>query len=120
MKPFIKYVPALVFLCVIFCSANNSLYGINTLPVVDEITVTPTEKIGYVNLSLDIESSQDVTVHILDMYEQPYVENFYEKKYDIGNHTHILDLTQLPSGLYTIQVLCGAQKINQKLIVMSE
>lgn len=118
MKP-IYNLRTFVVLCLFSISTSFSLFG-NTLNFVDTITIKPTEKIGLVNLDLSIDSDHSVTVHILDMYEQKYFENFLEKKYGTGVHNEVLDLTELPSGLYTIQVICGEQEINQKLIVMSE
>lgn len=94
--------------------------ALHTPMLIDRISVKPTEEIGMVNLGLQIESSQEVSVNILDMNASMYVENFLEKTFESGNHTETLDLTKLPSGLYTIQVVCGEHEVNQKLIIMSE
>lgn len=83
------------------------------------VEIKPTEKIGFVDLALNLDESLHVKVNILDIHETLFLEGLIDKNFKQGKHIENLNLSELESGLYNINVMYSDKVFSKKLIVMN-
>jgi len=88
--------------------------GINT-PSAPELHIYPNPNQGSFTLSINGLNGEDYTMRIFNIIGQMvYVEAINDLS---GNITQQIDISNLPAGLYTIELNIGGQVLHEKVIV---
>lgn len=98
------------------CVHNNQLLDIDE----NVVAIIPTENIGYVDLSLKLSQDLHVKVNVADIQDNVFIDGIIDRRFTEGEHLENLNLSQLQSGLYNINIMYSDKVFQQKLIVMNE
>lgn len=82
----------------------------------DSIVVYPNPVIhNFLNVQFDLSNSSTVQILLYDLNGQ-IVLNTSSQEFEKGTHKQVLDLTQLPKGIYVVKVNTPEKSLTQKII----
>jgi hypothetical protein len=96
--------------------AGGSATLLGAAPTADDnITIFPNPSTGLVNLSVTSEENEEVNIELRDMSQQNRLT--YKQGLQHGENEVQLDVSKLPSGVYTLILHKGKQKTTKRLII---
>lgn len=87
----------------------------NRLTTLSQLSVYPNPAGSLTNISFKLSSAQVVTIELISL-TGGLVKELSDKEQPAGVHSQILELQDIPSGLYFIKVSVNGKKTAQKLI----
>jgi len=84
---------------------------------VSRILVFPNPASDITNISYSLKQTKTISVQLLDI-KGTVVKELYNKEEGPGEHTQILNLQGIASGVYFIKTSANQQKVSQKLITV--
>ena len=91
---------------------ENLAYGVKE-SIISSLELYPNPTQGDVNLSFNLEKSENVTVQLFDALGKAVLNTNLGTK--IGNVKHQLDLSNYNSGIYFVNIVAGGNTISKKV-----
>jgi uncharacterized repeat protein (TIGR01451 family) len=85
-------------------------------PTTNSIALYPNPSTGITSLDINVSKEDNVNVSIYDVHGKLIKANLISEELSAGAHQKVLDLTDMPAGVYTISVKIGNTLTNKKLI----
>lgn len=78
----------------------------------------PNPSSGLTNITYQLSSSKNIQIDLIDLNGK-VVKPLLNENQTTGAYSHILNLTDLPKGVYFVKLSANQQKLSQKLIVLN-
>jgi hypothetical protein len=78
----------------------------------------PNPSSGLTNISYQLTSSKNIQIDLIDLNGK-VVKPLLNENQTTGAHSHILNLTDVPKGVYFVKLSANQEKLSQKLIVLN-
>lgn len=89
----------------------------NQPEIVSRITVFPNPASGLSNISYILKETKQVSIELIDI-KGNVVKQLFDQRQAPGNHSQMLDLQGIASGIYFVRFSADRQKVSQKLITV--
>lgn len=89
--------------------------GLNESAIAQSLTVFPNPSSDLVNVNLNLASSSDLNISVINMLGEAVIISATEKTSGIVNKS--IDVSALPAGIYLIQLQAGESTITRKITV---
>ena len=98
---------------------STSTVGVpqNKLTSLQNVSVFPNPVNDLGSISYNLKKAGNVSIELIDM-RGLRVKQLYNQPETPGYHSQILNLSEVPSGVYFIKILVDLQKVSQKLITV--
>ncbi len=90
----------------------------NLVNAMSQVVVYPNPSSGLTNISYFLKTSKTVTIELIDISGKLIKQLLNETEHG-GNHSHILNLNTVPSGVYFVKTSIDGITVSQKLITVN-
>jgi hypothetical protein len=94
---------------------ETDLVKVEENKIIKNLQVFPNPAIDQVTLTWITESFTHTTITISGMTGSALINE--EIATGIGNNKHSLDISEIPAGVYILEIVSGTERIRQKLVV---
>jgi hypothetical protein len=82
-----------------------------------QISVYPNPAKSVTTISYELKETKNVAIQLIDLNGK-VIKNFIDELENLGKHSRLLDLQNVPTELYFVRLLIDNEKVAQKMIIV--